>query len=60
MRLFEFKISDKYIASLATQGKMTEYIELWGTPWFDLNGRAQRRSVAQSIVALVARQTALR
>jgi hypothetical protein len=59
MRFLQFKISDEYLASLAAEDEMTEFIELWATQWYDLHNRGERQSAVENIVALVARQATL-
>jgi hypothetical protein len=38
---------------------MTDFMDVWATQWFDLQNPGQRRSAAENIVALVARQATL-
>jgi hypothetical protein len=57
MRFFQFRISDAYIAALtAKHQKLTEFVEVWATPWFDLKNQSGRRNAADNVVALVRRQ----
>ena len=57
MCLFQFKISASYIAALTTQEKLTDFVELWATPWFDLQSPGGRCSVVDNLAALVGRQS---
>lgn len=59
MRFLQFKISDAYVAELlAEEGErdMTEFVELWATPWFDLKSDTGRGNAVDNIVGLIVRQ----
>lgn len=59
MRFLEFGISNSYLASLASEDEMTDFMDVWATQWFDLQIPGQRRSAVENIVPLVARQATL-
>ena len=59
MRFLQFKISDAYVAELvAEEGErdMTEFVELWATPWFNLKSKTGCGNAVDNIVALIVRQ----
>lgn len=45
MRFLQFTIPGSYIDALLVPQKMDAFIELWATPWFDLNSPVGRPSV---------------
>lgn len=58
MRFLQFKIPDAYVAELlADEGErdMTEFVELWATPWFDLKSETGRGNAADNIMGLIVR-----
>ncbi|KAH6840614.1 hypothetical protein B0I37DRAFT_408352 [Chaetomium sp. MPI-CAGE-AT-0009] len=59
MRFLQFKISDAYVEELVAGdgGRgMTNFVELWATPWFDLKSAAGRGNAVDNLVALIFRQ----
>jgi hypothetical protein len=46
-----------YIAALAAQEKLTDFVELWATPWFDLQSPGGRGSAVDNLVALIGRHS---
>jgi hypothetical protein len=46
-----------YIAALAAQEKLTDFVELWETPWFDLQSPGGWGSAVDNLVALVGRHS---
>ncbi len=58
MRILQFKISDSYLAALTTQNQdLTDFVELYATPWFDLQSPGGRYGAVDNIVALVGGQS---
>jgi hypothetical protein len=55
--ILQFKISESYIAALTTQEELTDFMELWVTPWFDLQSPGGRCSVVDNLAALVGRHS---
>ncbi|KAK3290151.1 uncharacterized protein B0H64DRAFT_453110 [Chaetomium fimeti] len=60
MRFLQFTIPKSYINALTTQTEpemLTDFVNVWATPWFDLEGPGGRRGAVDNIVALVSRQS---
>jgi hypothetical protein len=57
MCFLQFKIPMSYIAALAAQEKLTDFVELWATPWFDLQSPGGRGSAVDNLVALIGRHS---
>jgi hypothetical protein len=52
MRFFQFTIPDAYIETLLSQRAIADFIDVWGTPWFDLNSPSGRRNAVDNLTAL--------
>jgi hypothetical protein len=60
MRFLQFTIPESYIDALTTQAaseKLSGFVDVWATRWFDLKSPGGRYGAADNIVALVSRQS---
>lgn len=56
MRFLEFRISGAYVDELTSHGAMTEFINLYVSPLFNLRSPGGRRGVVDNIVAIITRE----